>query len=505
MKKSNLMSGVLVLSIGGVLAKIFSAIYRIGLTRILGGEGIGLYQLVFPLYSLCVVLATAGLPMAISKVIARNRGKEKSVIKKCFMFTSIISLTLTFILLIFSRPLATIQGNEDITICYIILAPTIILVSSASVLRGYFQGKENFTPSAVSNIAEQFVKLVVGLILSFALLRVSLIASIIGAMISIVVSEIISVLIMLLYYRYHKPQTDTNLDANLSMKDIAKDVLPITATNIIMPIASFIDSLLVVNLLSFSFTRPMSIFLYGLESGAVSSLVSLPTIFSFAIASVILPNISLKGSVFSRSHKLSLAVKVILIIAIPCVLCFLFIPNRLIDLLYADRLNGYGVEGLNIAYRLLAISGIGVIFLATNQVFSSSLQAVDERGVTVRNLIIAVVVKFIIECIFMPSVKINIYALAFANTACYLTTMVLNLMEIREHFKIKINYYFSGKLIASNLAMLLGLLAILNLNKNSVTTLLAITVAVLIYFASLYFLKIFNKRDLASIKYKVKN
>ena len=161
MKKSNLMSGVLVLSIGGVLAKIFSAIYRIGLTRILGGEGIGLYQLVFPLYSLCVVLATAGLPMAISKVIARNRGKEKSVIKKCFMFTSIISLTLTFILLIFSRPLATIQGNADITICYIILAPTIILVSSASVLRGYFQGKENFTPSAVSNIAEQFVKLVV--------------------------------------------------------------------------------------------------------------------------------------------------------------------------------------------------------------------------------------------------------------------------------------------------------------------------------------------------------
>lgn len=105
----------------------------------------------------------------------------------------------------------------------------------------------------------------------------------------------------------------------------------------------------------------------------------------------------------------------------------------------------------------------------------------------------------------MPSVKINIYALAFANTACYLTAMVLNLMEIREHFKIKINYYFSGKLIVSNMAMLLGLLAILNLNKNSVTTLLAIMVAVLIYFASLYFLKIFNKRDLASIKYKVKN
>ena len=73
MKKDNLMKGALVLSVGAILAKIFSAIYRIGLTRILGGEGIGLYQLVFPLYSLCVVLATAGLPMAISKVIAKSK------------------------------------------------------------------------------------------------------------------------------------------------------------------------------------------------------------------------------------------------------------------------------------------------------------------------------------------------------------------------------------------------------------------------------------------------
>ena len=157
MKKDNLMKGALTLSIGAILAKIFSAIYRIGLTRILGGEGIGLYQLVFPLYSLCVVLATAGLPMAISKVIAKSKNQGKSVAKKCLLFVMIVSLILSFILLTCSKGLARLQGEEAISICYIILAPSIILVSACSVLRGYFQGVGDFTPSAVSNIVEQFV------------------------------------------------------------------------------------------------------------------------------------------------------------------------------------------------------------------------------------------------------------------------------------------------------------------------------------------------------------
>ena len=499
--KKNVFNGVFILSVGSILAKIFSAIYRICLTRILGGEGIGIYQLVFPLYSLCVVLATAGLPMAISKVISRNRGREKSVVKKCMTIISIISLTLTFLLIVLSKPLAILQGKAEISLCYVILAPTIILVSFASVLRGYFQGMENFTPSAVSNILEQFVKLAFGLILSVSLLRISLMASIVGAMVAIVVSEIVSVLVMLIYYKKQRPSSGEQV--HISSKDLLKDILPITATNVIMPIATFIDSLLVVNLLSLNFTRDMSIFMYGLESGVVGSLVSLPTIFSFAIASVILPNISIKNSIFSRSNKLSVAIKVILIIAVPCVVCFTFVPDKLIELLYANRINGLGVEGLNIAHRLLTISGFGVVFLCISQVYSSSLQAVDERGVTVRNLAIGVMVKFILECVFMPSVKINIYALAVANTACYLTTMVLNHMEINEHFNLHINYMFAGKLIACNCAMILSLLAVLQIGTGFVHILLALFVAMVVYLVSLVLFRVFNKRDLAMVKYGV--
>lgn len=502
MKKNNFMKGTLILSVGAIFAKIFSAIYRIGITRILGGEGIGLYQLVFPLYSLCVVLATAGLPMAISKVIAKSKSNGKSVVKRCLLFVILISLILSFILLTTSKSLAKFQGEASISICYIILAPSIILVSACSVLRGYFQGIGNFTPSAVSNIIEQFVKLSVGLILSLSLIGISLLASIIGAMISIVFSELISLIILIIYYNKYK--SNENLETNLSLKSLLKDILPITLTNIIMPIATFIDSILVVNLLNVNFSQSMSIFLYGLESGAVSSLVSLPSIFSFAIASVILPNITSSNESENKNNILSFAIKTILIITIPCVLCFALIPDRLITLLYGNRLNGMGVEGLNVAYRLLTISGFGIIFLALSQVYSSCLQAVDERMASIRNLAIAVFIKFVLELLFMPSKLLNIYVLSISNLVCYVAVMVLNYFEIREHFKLKINYMFTGKLILSNCYMLLALICVLSFNNSWQNSILAIFVAGFIYIVSLYYTKIFTKKDLAMVKYKIK-
>ncbi len=501
MKKNNLITSALILSIGSILAKVFSAIYRIGLTRILGGEGIGIYQLIFPFYSLCVVFATAGLPLAISKVILKNKRNEAGVLKKCLLFSTIVAFFLTLILALSSRGLATLQGKKEITVCYLILAPTIILVSVMSVLRGYFQGKHNFVPSAVSNIIEQFVKLVVGLVLSLSLVAVGLIPAIVGAMIGIVVSEILSLVVLVLSLKKFKIKTGNSKE--ISIKELLKDVLPITLTNIVLPISTFIDSVLVVNLLSANFSNNVAVFLYGLESGAVSSLISLPTIFSFAIASVLLPNIAQQKHKFNQSNNLSLAIKIVFIITIPCVVCFMLVPDRLIDFLYHNKLNAYSMNGLMIASRLLAISGIGVLFWAISQIYSSSLQAVEERYVTIRNLTIAVVLKFVIEIIFMPSKALNIYALAIANTVCYVTVMVLNHMEIKQNFQLSISYQFWSKLIFSNCVMVFVLVCVLAFKFSVANTLLAVVVSLVVYLSCLAWTNIFSNKEKAMFKYKV--
>ena len=501
MKKDKILTSALILFAGNVIAKVFSAIYRIGLTRILGGVGMGMYQLVFPFYSLCIVLASAGIPMAISKVVAKNKNNESAVLRKCFTYVSIICLTLMFILLISCNGLSMLQGDKDLTICYIILVPSIFLVGCASVLRGYFQGKHNFTPSAVSSIIEQFVKFVVGITLSLVLIKVSLLASVIGAMISIVVSEILELFVLIVYLKKsHYTKTQNNI--KLGFKELTKDILPITLTNIILPIATFIDSVLVVNLLKINFSNSMSVFLYGLESGAVSSLVSLPTIFSFAIASVILPNIVDVANKNNKSNKLSFSVKLILIISVPCVLGFIILPNRLINLLYGTRLNDFGVNGVRIASQLLSISSFGVVFLTLNQLFSSSLQAIDKSGITIRNLSVAVFVKFAIELIFMPSKFLNIYTLAISNVVCYVVVMCLNYFELRENFVLKLNLTFAAKLVLCNAVMIVSLICVLILGSSLLNTILAVMVAVIVYFFSLFYFNIFNRKDKAMLKYK---
>ena len=103
MKKSGLISGALILSVGTVLAKVFSAIYRIVLTRILGGVGIGLYQLIFPLYSLCVVIVTAGLPLAVSKLVARYPNSAQKIVKKTIFVMTVVALLITIIMIFVGR------------------------------------------------------------------------------------------------------------------------------------------------------------------------------------------------------------------------------------------------------------------------------------------------------------------------------------------------------------------------------------------------------------------
>ena len=497
MKNNGIVSNTLILTIGGFLAKVFSAVYRIFLTRILGGVGIGLYQLVFPFYSLCVVLATAGVPMAVSKIVSKNKGNENAILKKCLFYMLLLSLIVTFIVLVFCKPLSSAQGNNDLTWCYLVLAPSIMLVSFSSVLKGYFQGRHQFYPSAVSNIMEQVFKLIFGLMISAALIKISVYASVLGAMISVVASEVVSLLILIVFLK-RKKGTEIKT-ANFFVKDLIKEVFPIMVTNLILPMATFIDSILVVNLLRLNFSNSVAVFLYGLESGAVSSLISLPTIFSFAIASVIMPNIASKFTKL-KNEKLVLCIKFILIISLPCCLTFLLIPKKIISVLYSTSINGLGLSGVVIASRLLAISAIGVVFLSVNQLLSVSLQAVDKSGITIRNLLVSVMIKFLLIILFLRSGNLNIYVLAVANTFCYLLNFLLNFLEAKQTFMLNLDKLFFVKLMIYNIIFILILLIFYKIN-GLIGTILVGTTAILVYLTCVYIFGFLNKKEKAMFKY----
>ena len=168
-KKSNVAKGVIVLLFANFLCKFLGAFYRIPLSNILGAEGIGIYQLIFPIYSIFLILVSGGISTTLAKIIAKERanGDENKIycyLKIAFVFTFVFSFIIAAFFLAFASNIAGFQGNLNAKLGYEIISAAVVFSSLITVFRGYFQGYEKMAPTAISQIIEQVFKLVLGLI-----------------------------------------------------------------------------------------------------------------------------------------------------------------------------------------------------------------------------------------------------------------------------------------------------------------------------------------------------
>ena len=213
MKKQTFIVGVLILTIGGFIAKVIGALYKIPLTNALGSTGMGLYYLVFPLYSLLLVFSSSGVSIAVSKLVSEARAnklkKNETMYFKAGMTLSFVSsLLFSILLVVFSGVIANLQGNVLATKGYIAIAPALVSASLISVVKGYFQGVENMFPSSVAMIFEQIFKLIVGLFLAYRFLRYGIEYAVMGSILAVTISELITLFIMLFNFVWHKSKND---------------------------------------------------------------------------------------------------------------------------------------------------------------------------------------------------------------------------------------------------------------------------------------------------------
>lgn len=200
---SRLVGGAAVLAIGSIVAKVLGAFYRVPLTNILGAEGMGVYQLVFPVYALFMTLATAGIPTALSRIVAEQRARGEGARK--YLFSALMTLVTLGVLagvlmLALSSVLASWQGNPAAASGYIAVAPAVVLVGIIAGLRGWFQGEMFMLPTALSNVIEQAVKLGVGVGLAVLLSRRSAEAAVFGALMGVTVSELVAAIYLAVTY-----------------------------------------------------------------------------------------------------------------------------------------------------------------------------------------------------------------------------------------------------------------------------------------------------------------
>ena len=450
MKKQSFVYGAIILGISGIVCKVLGAIYKIPLVNVLSPKGVGIYYLVFPVYAFLLTFVSNAFIVSTSKKVSNlvSQGQDRDAHQ--FFLSTLFSLLfvgtiLASLLCFFSKFIANLQGMKEAYICYLAIAPAIIFVAISSSFRGYFQGLQNMSPSAISNIVEQLFKLALGLSLSKIFISKSLLLGAFGAILGVSISELSSCLFFVFYYLYFRKKNKEYFENFgyiqknksrykffINAKDVFRNAFPFVLSSIILPTSMVIDSFLVVNLLfSMGFDKLFATGLLGLNSGIVGTLVGLPSTFSISLCMTLVPYLVhsfSKKDYLDVSQKASLTIKLNLIISLPCVLVFLFFPKNVLQVLYSGS---FGCEGeLSLCTTLLFLSSSSVLYLSILQMSTALLQAMNKAYVPVISLLISLVLKVICEAILIR--LLGIVGVVLSNCVCYFVSSFINLWQFKK-------------------------------------------------------------------------
>lgn len=501
MSEKTLVRSASLLAVSTIIAKIIGACYRIPLTNILGAEGMGVYQLVFPVFALLLTLSSGAVPSAIAILISQKRaiGEDTSkLFHSAFISMTLFGAVVTVALLALSKPLSLLQANTMTASGYIVVAPSIIFVSVISVFRGFFMGNKNMLPPAISQISESVIKLIVGLLLARLLINKGLEMAVLGALLGVTASELVTMLLLFFMYRDRQGLTGSISAVEMKghIKEIASVAVPLTLGGIIIPLSLFIDSLLIVNLLKGGLGTAGATTDYGLWSGTVSPLINLPIVLSLSLGVAVVPLLSegkAQRNLPSITTKTAMCLKLALIIGAPFIILFLFLAEEVLNLLYPVL----GAAQLKTAALLMRIESANMLALAVGQITSSVLQALGKTSAPVKALSICVALKIVLNLALLPLVGIKGAAIAsvtgFGIYAAINLVLLNNLIGKTPSMAKNISLISVCGVIMSVIIFAFGFV------RTNWTLWIAAPSAALAYLLSLFALRVFDSAEIDAL------
>lgn len=498
--------GAAILSITGIVAKVLGAIFRIPLSNWIGADGMSYYGVAYPIYSFFLIIATAGLPVAISKMVSEriaigdyiNAHRVYKVSLKIMLAMGITGFAICFF---GSNLIATAMGNSGGAASLRAISPALLTAPIVASFRGYSQGQQRMMPTGASEVMEQLLRAVAGLGLSYYFLHTvsGLEKPAAGATFGASAGSIGALILLLAVFLFDSQMRREHLIKSIKkeestrslFKQLFKIAIPITIGSSILPLMMIIDLWLVMNRLQATgWSHQESRRFYGLISGFCDPLIGFPQVFTIAVAVSLVPAISAS---FARNddaglHKnVQVGIKTSMIITFPCMIGLIVLAKPILLMLYPAK-----PHDAQLAVITLQVMSFGVVCLSVLRTFSSVLQGIGHPNIPVVNLSIGVLCKFVLTYFLVGVPSININGAAAGNVAAYLVTAILNYYSVHKLTGTKINMIdtFIKPMLAS---LVMGAAALATykfvfslINKNSVSTLIAIIVAVVAYGISIF-------------------
>ena len=514
-KKEGFMQGVLTLMFSQVLIKILGLVYTLYLTNRenFGDKGNGICASGYQIYALLLTISSIGVPSAISKLVSErtavgdNKGAHR-IFKIAFATFSIIGLAGSLLLFFGANVVATqwLQIPEaEMTL--VALSPAIFFVTVASVMRGYFNGRQKISVGAKSQSLEQIFKtvltiIVVEIVAILSNLSTEWMAA--GANLATTLATFLGFSYLVLYYRSERKEIGAEIKNTVNYKyervwTIVKRILlvsiPITLTAIMSSINKNVDSFTVVRNLKNFMSEDRATALYGILGGKVDTLTTLPLAINVAFATALVPAISAakaKKDDKTITEKTSFSLLVSMLIGLPCTIGMIIFAQPILNLLFPNANEGA---------LILQISSIATIFTILDQTINGVLQGYGKLMLPTIALATGVFIKFILNITLIPNPNIGVYGAAIGSVACHMVAFTIAMTALRKN--IKLNLTFSKFVFKPILAtIIMGIcsyfvyFALDGIIIERMATIIAILVAVIIYVLSVIVLKIFNKDEL---------
>lgn len=490
----------------GLMVKVIGSVNRILLSRLLGGEGIGLYQMAYPVYLLLLAVSSAGIPVAISIIVAEHLAKKDyGGVQQIFR----LSLRLTFCLGIFLASSLVLVSNwlvdsgilQDGRAHYALLAltPAVFFATILASFRGFFQGHQLMMPPAVSQILEQFVRVVTMVVLAYVLLPHGLEFAAAGAAFGAVPGSITGLIVLSFFYRKYRHLWQQGEHKNIAAGPIVKRLLilalPVSCANILVPVTSSIDMLLVPNrLVDSGFTVEQATTLFGYLAGMAQPLLMMATIPTVSLAASLVPAVSEAYTLQDKASiekKASTAMKLCCLITVPAAVGMSALAEPISLLLY----------GTSKAAFAIMHSGPAIWLLGMQQITTGVLQGMGKINLPMLHMLAGILVK--IGAVWMlTDAANNIAGAAWATNINFGLTALLNIIVLR-HFGIFFKWSDIAKIIAGALVMGAAAMKVHLLLSgcagHTAAALGAMAAAVIVYSMALLILGVINRNELKQL------
>jgi stage V sporulation protein B len=502
--RNSVLKGTALLTGAGLIVKILGAAYRIPLSRLIGAEGIGLYQMAYPVYLIFLSLSTAGIPIAISKVIAEQAAKGNQTgidhtFKASLILLSFLGVFSSLGMALSVQWLAkNVVADPRAVYAMWALTPAIFLMSMMAAFRGFFQGWREMGPSACSQVVEQVVRVSVALILAVLLLKSGVEHASAGAAFGATAGGAAGLLyLMFVFWRDHRLFQKGNhpLNREILVRTIRKLVrfaFPISIAAILMPLLQTLDTVVVpTRLQGIGYTVSQSTSMLGVL-GNSWAILYLPTILTAAIASNLVPAIAAvkaarRGTMIEAQIREGLRLATIYLIP---VMVLLNIFGRTVYRIV------YGTGGIEI----LSWFAPAVLFLGLQQVSAAMLQGLGKPNWPLFSFGIGALVKVVVTVITTGWPGLNLAGAALGTVCGSGVTAGLNLLAIKRlttfQFPLKAAVFFSGLIMFG-----VGKYLTYSLHLHFLLEALLVgVVSFLLYLGTLWILGGINSRDLELVK-----